>query len=160
MKLSTFQRIVLVLGIAFLGLSFLPHVLSNFAVPDKVFMYLMLLEISAFIVACTAIGCFLFYTVLPDPDFKLTCKKWFTVTSLLFALSMAIPFCSASICGSFPFASFVAPFDAVQWRNSASSAHLPGNISIRQQMVGNAVRKYVLNHTKGEIVAVLGPSEV
>ncbi len=26
-------------------------------------------------------------------------------------------------------------------------------------MVGNAVRRYVLNHTKGEIVAVLGTSE-
>jgi hypothetical protein len=80
-KLSIFQRIVLVLGIAFFGLAFLPHYFSKLATPDKAFVYLMLLEFISFISACTAIIMFLFYAVLPDPDFKHTCKRWFALTS-------------------------------------------------------------------------------
>lgn len=156
---SIFQRIVLVLGIIFYGLAFLPHYFSKLATPDNAFVYLMLLECISLISACAAIIMFLFYAILPDPDFKQTCKRWFALTSLLFVLSILIPVSSALLCVTYPFASFVSSFDAQQWKNPASSEHLPGDITVRQKMVGNAVRNHVIGYRKTDIVAALGESE-
>ena len=65
---------------------------------------------------------------------------------------------SAYIRGALPSGSHLRKFDRAEWRDPRSSAFVPGDITVRQKMLGDVVSTVLPGRSRGDIEQLLGPS--
>lgn len=158
MSMAPGQLRILKLAAAFFLLQFLPH---HFTKLHEVFSFFY--PLLALLVFCvTTVGAVvagIMWMSARETESKLVRGNWFATLAFTFAIGIGVSIASAAYGGGLPTGSFTMQFDQLLWSDSSSAAHVSGDITPRQKMLGSVVRHIVENGQKQDIIEQLGPSE-
>ena len=141
----------------FFALQVLPHQITRLQGAFS-FLYPVVAAFLFFVIGTATIVTAIMWISAHDSESRLQRRSWFLTFALMLIVGILCSFAAAAYARGLPTGSFVKQFDQHLWL-SASSQNVSGEITDRQKMLGDVVRKVVVNGTKDNIVAQLGPSE-
>lgn len=159
MRLARGQMMLLGSVAVFFALQFLPHHFTPLHNSPFGFFYPLLAALLGLTILLSTFVTAVMWLSTGDPESKLRRRNWCATFALMLATGVVVSIGNAAYARGMPTGSFVKQFDQQIWAAPASSQFTKGDITDRQKMLGDVVRQIVINGTKDDIVAKLGPSE-
>ena len=160
MTTTTRRLIEVFASVVYFGLLLIPEWWPAFGATAGYFLYLMTLPFAVLVLIALgfwgAVGLLASRTrKSPLQARHRSLLRISIIALLLFASACGL---SAAIRGGLPSGSHLQRFDSVQWKHDAASRSAGGDISVRQKMLGDLVKKVLPGRDRRELEEMLGPS--
>lgn len=158
MQLSYRNLLLLSLALGFLSLQFLPHFVTSLGgIFD--FAYPLLLGLAVVMTVVSTVLLAGLWASATDGARKRRLAGWCVTLLMVSAAAIGLSAASSAYAAGLPPGSFARQFDSALWRTPASERYVSGDITDRQKMLGDAIRKVVDGGHRDDIIKMLGPSD-
>jgi hypothetical protein len=157
-RLKQEQLVLLALVTVFFGLQVLPHQITLLHNSGISFFYVFIaMLLVPTILVCAAIA--LLGIALTRAPERMHWQKWFSTFVFMLVAGIILTICNVACARGLPVGSYVRHFNPQVWAQPASNQYVPGDITLRQKMLGDVIHSIVRNKSKASIIALLGPSD-
>ncbi len=158
MHLSHRNLLVLSTALGFFGLQFVPHFVTSLGgIFD--FAYPLLFGLAIIVTVISTVLIAGLWASAIDRARKRRLAGWCVTLLVVSAAAIGLNFASSAYASGLPVGSFARQFDSSLWRAPASERYVSRDITDRQKMLGDAIRKVIDGGNKDNIIKMLGPSD-